>query len=89
MHLRYIQRSLPVKDTLKCKQTNNKNIKDFKVRSSSKFSRFEVSKIEYGCSKKKFENVAIENLKFFFKISSDEFKGIGICYKIYAELSDR
>ena len=25
----------------------------------------------------------------FFKISSDEFKGIRICYKIYVELSDR
>ena len=30
MHLRYIQRSLPVKDTLKCKQTNNKISEDFK-----------------------------------------------------------
>ena len=33
MHLRYIQRSLPVKDTLKCLQTNHENItRPFKFR---------------------------------------------------------
>ena len=34
------------------------------------------------------KNVAIEKIEIF-KISSDEFKGIRICYKIYVELSDR
>ena len=37
----------------------------------------------------KLKNVAINKILRFFKISSDEFKGIRICYKIYVELSDR
>ena len=63
MHLRYIQRSLPVKDTLKCIQTNNNNknktLKSVQVQSfqDSKFlkSSMIVQKKIRNCGDRKFE----------------------------------